>query len=81
MHKAHAKTMAEDSPSARIASACRLSPADEGIYSPPEEDVFVTPDRIKMGQIPARWEIWAKWGIVGITAVIILSAVATGFLV
>lgn len=71
--------MAEDSPSARIASACRLSPADEGIYSPPEEDVFVTPDRIKMGQIPASWEIWAKWGIAGITAVIILSAAATGF--
>ena len=42
--------------------------------------VFVTPDWIKKLHMPAGWEIWAKLGIVAFTVVIILSAIATGFM-
>lgn len=43
------------------------------------ENITAMPDRIKIGQIHSKWEIWAKLGIVGVTMAIILSAIATGF--
>ncbi len=82
MRNKPAKAIVQEDSSARVTSgrgsACL---ADENVRDLPDPDVFVTPDRIKTDQIPSKWEIWAKLGIVGVTAVIILTAIFTGFLV